>query len=69
MAENPMTLEAAMNELRTKPLIPLWPTTARICELSRAGVYDAANRGDFDVMEIGRLKKVVSASLRKRLGL
>ncbi|AUC97073.1 hypothetical protein CWS35_24630 [Bradyrhizobium sp. SK17] len=37
--------------------------------LGRNASYDAARRGDIPTIEIGRLKKVPTAMLRKQLGL
>jgi hypothetical protein len=46
------------------------PDVGRICYgLSRNGSYDAAKRGDFPTIEIGRLLKVPTSALRKKLGL
>lgn len=67
--ENMMTLEEAMMEIRTKPVVPLWPQVGLVLGLSRGGVYAAAARKEIDVMEVGRLKKAVTAPLRKRLGI
>jgi hypothetical protein len=64
-----MTLQEALEELRTKPLVSLWPTAGKVLGLSRGSTYAAANRGEIEVMEFGRLKKAISAPLRKKLGL
>jgi len=64
-----MTNEQAMAEIRTKAVVDLWPTVATVLGLSRSSVYDAANRGEIDVIEFGRLKKAITAPLRKKLGL
>jgi hypothetical protein len=64
-----MTLEEAMNELRSKPVIDLWPTTALVLNLSRDVVYDAVKRGEIEVLEYGNRKKAVTAPLRRKLGL
>lgn len=64
-----MTIEEIIEEIRRKPTVPLWPHVGMVMDLSRNGTYDAAKRGDIDVIRIGRLKKAVSAPLRKRLGL
>lgn len=64
-----MTLEEALKEIRTKPVVPLWPVVGVALDLSRGSVYAAAARGEIDVMEVGRLKKAITASLRRKLGL
>jgi hypothetical protein len=64
-----MTLEQALKEIRTKPVVPLWPHAGLALGLSRGGVYAAAARKEIDVLEVGRLKKAITASLRKQLGI
>jgi hypothetical protein len=63
------TIEEAIEEVRRKPLVDLWPTVAVLFECSRGTVYEEAKRGNIDVTEIGRLKKAVSAPLRRKLGI
>jgi hypothetical protein len=62
-----------MNEELTKLLsqpTASVPDVGRICfGLSRNGSFDAAKRGDFPTMPIGRLLKVPTESLRRKLGL
>jgi hypothetical protein len=46
------------------------PDVGRVCfGLSRNGSYEAARRGDFPTIKVGRLTKVPTASLRRLLGL
>jgi hypothetical protein len=61
------TIEEAIDEIRTKPVVALWPTVAVALDVSRGTVYAAAERGEIDVLEVGRLKKAVSAPLRRKL--
>jgi hypothetical protein len=42
---------------------------SRILPLSRNGIYEAIKRGDIDVMDIGRKKAVITAPLRRKLGM
>jgi hypothetical protein len=65
----PITLDEALAEVTTKPVVALWPTVALLLGLSRDGVYDAANRGEIEFLEYGGRKKAISAALRKKLGL
>lgn len=51
--EKPMTIEEAIEEVMRKPLVDLWPTTATLLNLSRSGVYDAAERGEIDTFASG----------------
>ena len=64
-----MTVEQAMTEIRTRAVVDLWPTVGTVLGLSRSSVYDAANRGEIDIVEFGRLKKAITAPLRKKLGM
>jgi hypothetical protein len=64
-----MTLEEAMREIRTKPVVPLWPVVAVALNLSRGSTYAAAARGEIDVIQVGRLKKATTAPLRRKLGI
>jgi hypothetical protein len=65
--EKLLTIEEAVEELKRKPLVDLWPTLAVVYDVSRGKIYEMARRGDVDVLEFGRLKKAVSASERKKL--
>jgi hypothetical protein len=40
-----------------------------IFPLGRNGIYDAIKNGKIDVVDLGRKKAIVCASLRKQLGL
>jgi hypothetical protein len=40
-----------------------------ILPLGRNGIYDAIKRGDLDVIAIGKKKAIVTAPLRKKLGI
>jgi hypothetical protein len=63
-----MTLDEAMQELRSKPVVDLWPTVGVLLGLSRGSVYQAAHRGDVDVLRVGRLLKAKSVPLLRKLG-
>jgi hypothetical protein len=69
LPDKPMKIDAALRELNTKPLIDLWPTTAAVLSISRSEVYAAAKRGEIETLAIGRLRKAISAPLRKKLKL
>jgi len=49
------------------PLINLWPTAAVILGVSRSEIYAMAGRGEIEVLPVGRLRKAITASLRKKL--
>jgi hypothetical protein len=64
-----MELKEILDEIRSKPTVPIWPHVAKALGISRGLAYDAAKRGEYDVLEIGHRKLAVTASLRRRLGL
>jgi hypothetical protein len=64
-----MKLEDAVQEIRTRPAVPLWPHVGLALNLSRGSVYTAAANGEIEVIRIGRSIRAVSAPLRKQLGL
>ena len=68
-SEDLPTVEEAVEEIRRKPLVDLWPTVGVVYDVSRGTVYAMAARGEIDVVDAGRLKKAVSATLRRRLGI
>jgi hypothetical protein len=55
--------------LSENAVLPLWPQTGKILNLSRGGTYAAAERGDIKTIQIGRLKRVPTAWLKAKLGL
>jgi hypothetical protein len=67
--QNSISLEQAIEDLRRLPVVPLWPHVAVLLDLTRNGAYDAAKRGDVEILKLGRLKKAISAPLRKQLGI
>ena len=50
-------------------MLPLWPQTGKMLNLSRNGTYAAAERGDIKTVRFGRLLKVPTAWLKAKLGL
>ena len=67
VAEKLPSIEEALEEIRRKPLVDLWPTVgARL--LPRHRLRRGGTR-QHDVSEVGRLKKAVSAPLRRKLGI
>jgi hypothetical protein len=63
------TIEEAVDELKRKPIVDLWPTLAVIYGVSRGTIYGMAARKEVDVLSVGRLKKAVSATERRKLGI
>jgi hypothetical protein len=68
-AKQPMTLEEALEQIRRKATVDLWPTVGLALGLSRGSVYEAAIRGEIDVLTFGRRKVAVTAPLRRKLGM
>jgi hypothetical protein len=68
-AEVEMTVEEAIEEIKRKPVVDLWPTLAVAYGVSKGTIYAMAARGEVDVLRAGRLKKAISASERRKLGI
>ena len=64
-----MTLEQALEEIRRKAVVDLWPEVGIVLGLSRGSVYQAAEAGEIDVIRIGHRIKAVTAPLRRKLGI
>lgn len=58
-----------LQELLSNPTADVPDVGRIIYGLSRNASYDAAKRGDFPTIKIGRLLKVPTAPLRRQLGL
>jgi hypothetical protein len=63
------TVEEALEEIRTKPIVSVWPTVGVALDLSRGAAFDAAHRGDFETLRLGKLLKAPTAPLRRKLGI
>lgn len=59
----------AISELLSRPVITVPEAGMTIFGLSRNGAYEAAKRGDFETIKIGKLIVVPTAPLRKKLGM
>jgi hypothetical protein len=62
-------LQDAIEEIRTRPVVPLWPQVGLILDMSRGSVYEAARNGEIDTIRVGHRIKAVTAPLRKKLGI
>jgi hypothetical protein len=59
-----------VEELLSRPTItPDELHRSGVLPVGRNGIYDAIRRGDLTVIEIGRKKAIVTAPLRKKLGM
>ena len=64
-----MELKDALEAIRTKPVVPLWPHIGLVLDRSRGAVYASVKRDEIDVIRIGRSIKALTAPLRQRLGI
>ena len=55
--------------LATPTISPEQLYSAHILPLSRNGIYEAIKRGEIEAIEYGRKKAIVTAPLRKKLGI
>jgi len=53
--------------LEGKVVVPLWPTTGRLLELSKNSTYQAANRGEIPIVRLGSKMMVPVAPLLEML--
>jgi hypothetical protein len=67
--ETQMSLDEVREMLAKEPTVPLWPDAAKALGLTRNHAYNAAIKGDIQVLQFGRLKRVPTSWLRKKLGL
>jgi hypothetical protein len=59
-----------VRELLSRPTItPAELIASGILPLRRNGIYDAIKRGDIEVINLGHRKAVITAPLRRKLGL
>jgi excisionase family DNA binding protein len=48
-------------------VLPLWPEAGEVLDLGRSATYAAAKNGEIKTIRFGRLRKVPTAWLRKKL--
>lgn len=58
-----------LEEIRTKPTVPIWPHAGVALGLPKATTYDAARRGEIEVLRFGRRVLALSQPLRQKLKL
>jgi hypothetical protein len=59
-----------IKDLLSRPTItPAELIASGILPLKRNGVYDAIRRGEIDVIDLGHKKAIITAPLRKKLGM
>jgi hypothetical protein len=64
-----MEMDQILDAIRRNPVVPLWPHAGKVLGVSRGAIYAAASRNEIEVIRIGRSIKVITAPLRKRLGI
>jgi hypothetical protein len=62
-----MEIKDAIHEIQTRPAVPLFPHVALALQMSKSAVYEAAKKGEIDVIRINRSVRAITAPLRKRL--
>ena len=50
-------------------LIPLWPDTAKLLNISRPSVYKAAQRGEIETVTIGGKIQAIRSKLYAKIGI
>ena len=64
-----LDLKGALEEIRTKPVVPVWPHLGLVFGCSRGQSYALVNRNEVQSIRLGKSIRVVTAPLRKQLGL
>jgi hypothetical protein len=62
-----MTIEEAIHRLMTRPVINVWPELGLLFGVGRNEAYEMVRRGEIEAIAIGRLRKPLSAPIRRRL--
>jgi hypothetical protein len=63
----PLTPQQMLEDIRTRPTVPLYPHAAWAYDLSRGGTYEAAKRGDIETVGMGRKRPALTGPLRRQL--
>jgi hypothetical protein len=62
-----------MSEIRKlldeNAVLPLWPDTGKILKLKRGATCAAERRGEIETIVLGKLKRVPTAWLKRKLGI
>jgi hypothetical protein len=64
-----MTKQEIERLLSQPTITPDQLAASRILPISRNGIYEAIKRGELQVVSIGRKKAIITAPLRKQLGI
>jgi hypothetical protein len=55
--------------LNEKAVLRLWPETGKILRLTKGATYRAAMSGEIETVRFGRLMRVPTAWIKRKLGL
>ena len=55
--------------LESRATVDLWPSAGEALGLSRGQTYRLAKQGKIETIDLGRVKRVTTAWLRRKLGL
>ena len=64
-----MTDAEILEDIKTKPTVPVWPHLGFAYGCSRGSAYKMAAAGGSEFFRVGRLIRAATAPLRKRLGI
>jgi hypothetical protein len=62
-------LKAIIEDIKTRPTVPVWPHLAAVTRSSRGSAYEAARRGDYETIRQGKRILVITSALRRKLGI
>ena len=65
----PLEMNEILNDIRTRPTVPVWPHAGQALSLSKAQSYAAAREGLLEVIRVGTSVRALSAPLRKLSGM
>jgi excisionase family DNA binding protein len=64
-----MTMKQVLRDITENPTVKPWPHVGVALGISRGSVYDLIARNELEIIRVGRTIRVITAPLRKRLGL
>jgi hypothetical protein len=72
--KEPLSDAEILNDIKTKPTVPVWPHYGRVYDLSRGKSYEIAAKGGPEFLHIPAgddrtLYRVITSLLRKKLGI
>jgi hypothetical protein len=58
-----------LNDIKTRPVVPVWPHFCWAHDCGRGKGYELARKGGPEFLRNGRMVKVLTGPLRKKLGI